>query len=337
MQYRLCGNSGLRLPEISTGTWLTAGYNRSEKEMQALMHYAYEQGSWLVDTADVYDAGEAERWVGRFLKSIQRSELILATKAFGQMGTHPLSQGLSRRHLMNACEASLMRLETDYIDLYQCHRYDVNTPLTEVLETMHTLVQQGKIRYWGVSQWTAVQITNAVRLCEQHNWVKPISNQPIYNMLNRSLETDVMRVCEKEGLGLICYSPLAQGLLTGKYTSADALPEGSRAADEVIGKAFPFKRMTAENLDKINQLRTIASELNVSLSRLALAWCLRVPCITSLITSYSSTAQVDENLGASGMILSEIILGRIEKILDNAPVDQYTGNRTGYGTGEGGY
>jgi aryl-alcohol dehydrogenase-like predicted oxidoreductase len=180
MEYRISGNSGLQLPVVATGTWLTAGYDKSEREVLQLLKSAFDCGAWFIDTADVYDRGGAEVSVGRFIQEVGRSQLVIGTKVFGQMSASPLSQGLSRRHVMNACDASLQRLQTDYIDLYQCHRYDDNTPLTELLETMDILVRQGKIRYWGVSQWSAVQITNAVRLCEQHRWVKPVSNQPIY-------------------------------------------------------------------------------------------------------------------------------------------------------------
>lgn len=337
MHYRTCGNSGLQLPEVSSGTWLTAGYGKPDSDAVQILREAYDQGSWFIDTADVYDKGGTEQTVGRFIKEIGRNELIIGTKVYGQMSAHPLNQGLSRRHVMHACEASLSRLQTNFIDLYQCHRYDENTPLTEVLETMDLLVRQGKIRYWGVSQWSAVQITNAVRLCELHGWVKPISNQPIYNMLNRSLEHSVMQVCETEGLGILCYSPLSQGLLTGKYSTTDNLPEGSRAADPVLGKSFPLKRMNEETFSKLEKLKALAEEAGCSLTRLALAWCLRYSAVTSVITGYSKRTQVLENTAASGLKLDAAFWTKVEAVLDNAPFDQYTGKRIGYGIQEGGY
>jgi len=334
MQYRTCGISGLLLPEVSIGTWLTTGYSNDILESVKILRTALDTGCWFIDTADVYNKGEAERVVGALLKVVPRDEVVIGTKAFGAMSEHPLHKGLSRRHLSFACEQSLQRLGTDYIDLYQCHRYDASTPLTEVILTMQDLIHSGKIRYWGMSQWSAVQITNAVRLCELHNWIKPVSNQPIYNMINRSLEVDVMKVCENEGIGLICYSPLAQGLLSGKYTSVESLPSDSRAANSQGGKTFPFKRLTADNLDKIHQLKQIALELNLNMSTLALAWCLRVPCITSLITGASRPEQFTINAEASGITIPDDMLRKIHDILDNEPIDQYTGNRTGYAVDE---
>lgn len=337
MQYKTCGNSGLELPVISIGTWLTAGNGYSDTDSISRLQTAIDAGIWFIDTADVYDNGEAERVVGKFLSTQKREEVIIGTKAFGSMSAHPLQKGLSARHLINACNASLRRLNTDYIDLYQCHRYDVNTPLTEVIHTMQLLIQSGKIRYWGVSQWSAVQITNAVRICEQQGWIKPISNQPIYNMLNRSLETEVMQVCETEGIGLICYSPLAQGLLTGKYTSIDSLPEGSRASDPRSGKSFPLKRLNEENLHKIEQLKIIATDLNISMTQLALAWCLRYSPVTSLITGASAPEQIQHNAKAADIQLQDTVLSAIEDILSNHPRDQYTGNLCGYSTSNYGY
>jgi aryl-alcohol dehydrogenase-like predicted oxidoreductase len=337
MEYKTCGNSGLELPVISLGTWLTAGNGYRDEDSIHRLNTALDVGIWFIDTADVYDNGEAERVVGKFLKTQKREEIIIGTKAFGSMSAHPLQKGLSARHLINACDQSLQRLNTDYVDLYQCHRYDIHTPLTEVIHTMQLLIQSGKIRYWGVSQWSAVQITNTVRICEQNGWIKPVSNQPIYNMLNRSLETDVMEVCETEGLGLICYSPLAQGLLTGKYTSADKLPEGSRASDSRSGKSFPLKRLNEENLHKIEQLKGIASDLNISMTQLALAWCLRYPAVTSLITGASAPEQIQHNAAAAGIQLSDDIYTAIEDILDNHPRDQYTGNLCGYSISTSGY
>lgn len=337
MEYKACGKSGLELPVISIGTWLTAGNGHNDEDSIHRLNTAVDAGIWFIDTADVYDNGEAERVVGKFLKTQNRQEVIIGTKAFGSMSPHPLQKGLSARHLLNACDQSLQRLNTDYIDLYQCHRYDSNTPLAEVIHTMQLLIQSGKIRYWGVSQWTAVQITNTVRLCEQNGWIKPISNQPIYNMLNRSLETDVMEVCETEGIGLICYSPLAQGLLTGKYTSADTLPKGSRASDPRSGKAFPLKRLNEDNLDKIEKLKIIASDLNISMTQLALAWCLRYPAITSLITGASAPEQIQHNARAADIQLPADISSAIESILNNHPRDQYTGNLCGYSISTSGY
>lgn len=336
MQYRRLGNSGLQISEISLGTWLTFGTAIEKDKALMCFHAALDQGINFIDTADMYNKGEAELALGAFLQTIKREEVIVATKVFGPMSDHWMSQGLSLRHIRNACEGSLLRLGTDYIDLYQCHRYDIDTPLEETCYAMHHLIEAGYITHWGVSQWTAVQILNAVRICEKNGWQKPISNQPIYNLLNRSLEVDVMDVCEKEGLGLVVYSPLAQGLLTGKYKK-DFTPEGSRMKTEGINQYFPSKRMTPDFFEKMEALDGIAAALNISMSQLALAWILQKSPITSVIMGASNERQIKENCGASGIKLDEVAMQQIENVLQNAPVDQYSGARVGYGIIKRGY
>ena len=336
MKYRKIGNSGLLVSEISIGTWLTTGMGISKETAFACFDKAMDSGINFIDTADMYNRGECEKVVGDYLRSIQREQLIIGTKVFGPMDDHWMSQGLSLRHIRNACEASLQRLKTDYIDLYQCHRYDIDTPLEETCYAMHNLIERGYILHWGVSQWSAVQITNALRICEKNNWRKPISNQPVYNMLNRSLEVDVMSVCEQENLGLLVYSPLAQGLLTGKY-QANSIPEDSRLANETMKNWFPVKRMNEDYFDKQNQLMTVANELGCSLSALALAWILTKTPISTCITGASKPEQIENNLQSLAVELSSNSLEQIEQILQNAPIDQYTGTRIGYGIIKRGY
>ncbi len=336
MKYRKIGNSGLLVSEISIGTWLTTGMGISKETAFACFDKAMDSGINFIDTADMYNRGECEKVVGDYLRSIQREQLIIGTKVFGPMDDHWMSQGLSLRHIRNACEASLQRLKTDYIDLYQCHRYDIDTPLEETCYAMHNLIERGYILHWGVSQWSAVQITNALRICEKNNWRKPISNQPVYNMLNRSLEVDVMSVCEQENLGLLVYSPLAQGLLTGKY-QANSIPEDSRLANETMKNWFPVKRMNEEYFDKQNQLLTVANELGCSLSALALAWILTKSPISTCITGASKPEQIENNMQSLAVELSPDSLEQIEQILQNAPIDQYTGTRIGYGIIKRGY
>lgn len=336
MQYRQLGNSGLRISEVSLGTWLTYGTHVERDTAIACFDKALELGINFIDTADMYNRGEAEKTVGEYLKLIQRDQIIIGTKVFGPMSDHWMNQGLSMRHIRTACEASLQRLRTDYIDLYQCHRYDVDTPLEETCYAMHNLVERGYILHWGVSQWSAIQILNAIRVCEKNNWVKPVSNQPIYNMLNRSLEVDVMGVCEQEGLGLVVYSPLAQGLLTGKYKKDEA-PENSRMKHEGAGQAFPLKRMTDEFFEQQEELLPIAEELGISMANLALAWILQKRPLTSVIMGASRPEQVEENCKASGIVLNEEIMEKIDGILNNVPVDQYSGARVGYGIVKRGY
>jgi len=336
MQYRQLGDSGLRISSVSLGTWLTFGTHVEKETAIACFDKALELGVNFIDTADMYNRGEAEKTLGEYLKLIVRDQVVIGTKVFGPMSDHWMNQGLSMRHIRTACETSLQRLRTDYIDLYQCHRYDIDTPLEETCYAMHNLVERGYILHWGVSQWTAVQILNAVRICEKNGWHKPISNQPIYNMLNRSLEVDVMDVCANEGLGLVVYSPLAQGLLTGKYRK-DYTPEGSRMAHEAAGNFFPSKRMTDEYFEQQEQLIALAEELEMPMGRLALSWILQKKPLTSVIMGASKPEQVEENVKANDVALSEDIMERIEGILGNAPVDQYSGARVGYGIVKRGY
>ncbi|MCS7029591.1 MAG: aldo/keto reductase family protein [Bacteroidia bacterium] len=337
MKYKNLGKSGLICSQISIGSWLTYGFGVEDTTAFRCLDTAIDLGINVIDTADVYNRGEAERIIGNYLKTKNRHEIVLATKVFGPMSDHFMSQGLSARHIRNACEASLMRLHTDYIDLYQCHRYDIDTPLEETCYAMHRLIEEGKILYWGVSQWSAVQILNAIRICEKNNWRKPISNQPVYNMLNRSLEIDVMGVCEQEGLGLMVYSPLAQGLLTGKYTQENPRPKNSRAASEKMGKMFPTQQMTEKFYTQIDMLKKIAAELGCTLAQLALAWCLRKTPVTSCIIGATQPEQIEENVKAVEIILSAEIIQEIENILDNHPRDQYTGALIGHGIIKRGY
>jgi aryl-alcohol dehydrogenase-like predicted oxidoreductase len=336
MKYRQLGNSGLHISEISFGTWLTVGLGVEKQTAFDCMRKAIELGVNFIDTADMYNKGESEKTVGEFVRTIKREEVIIGTKAFGPMSDHFMTQGLSMRKLRNACEESLQRLKTDYIDLYQCHRYDIDTPLEETCYAMHNLVDRGYILHWGVSQWTAVQITNAVRICEKNGWQRPVSNQPVYNMLNRSLETDVMDVCNNEKLGIVVYSPLAQGLLTGKYDRNNT-PADSRLASEVMNAWFPSKRMDENYFDMQDQLKAKAKEWGMNMGQLALNWVLAHKPITSAIIGASRPEQVENNVAALSHTLTTEQVDQIDVILDNAPVDQYTGLRIGYGIIKRGY
>jgi voltage-dependent potassium channel beta subunit len=330
MKYKNLGESGLEISVISLGSWLTYGASVEEQIAYKCLEKAINCGINFIDTADVYNYGGAEKVIGNFLKDIDRSHVVIGSKVFFPMSENRMDKGLSLRHIRNSVERSLERLKTDYIDLYQCHRYDTQTPLEETCFAMHQLITEGRILYWGVSQWSGVQITNALRICEKYNWRKPIANQPIYNMLNRSLEIEVMEVCETEKIGLIVYSPLAQGILTGKYKKDTPFPEDSRAAQEATSKWFSFKRLTPENLDKIDALQKLASELDCSMPQLALAWCLRHKPITSVIIGASKAEQIEENVQAAMLELPEEVLQKIETLLANQPIDQYTGEPIGY-------
>ena len=321
MEYRRLGKTGIKVSEVSLGTWLTYGKTVEIDAAKECFKTAFEQGINFFDTADVYATGESEKAVGEILNDFTRSDIVLGTKVYFPMSQKPNDRGLSRKHIMESCNASLKRLKTDYIDLYQCHRYDTEAELDETISAMDDLTKQGKILYWGVSQWSAVQICDASHISKFKNQAKPVSNQPVYNMLNRSLEVDVMNICEREGMGLVVWSPLAEGVLTGKYSGGN-IPSDSRAANSQSNN-FIKNRLTEDTLAKVDQLANIAKELGISMPQLALAWCLRRKELSSVIIGASKPEQVIDNAKASGIKLSADVLNKIEEVLNNAPKDQY--------------
>ncbi|MFQ6098247.1 MAG: aldo/keto reductase family protein, partial [Armatimonadota bacterium] len=298
----------------SLGSWLTYGEVIDQKTTRDCIYAAYDVGINFFDTANVYARGRAEEAVGQALAALPRNSYVLATKCYFPMGDGPNDRGLSRKHIFEQCHHSLRRLRTDYIDLYQCHRYDEETPLEETLRALDDLVTQGKVLYVGVSQWTAAQISDALRLAGELNLDRIVSNQPAYNMLNRGIEDEVMPVCGREGIGLVVYSPLAQGVLTGKYKSVDDVPPDSRAANDRVNM-FIGGYLKQENLAKVERLRPIAARLGVSLAKLALAWCLRRPEVSSVIVGASRASQVEENAAACEVGLSDDDIADIEKAL----------------------
>ncbi|KAA3614605.1 MAG: aldo/keto reductase [Calditrichaeota bacterium] len=323
MEYRNLGNTGLKISEIGLGSWLTFGNSIEKKQAQNCIKTAYDLGINFYDTADAYNKGAAESFLGEALQNYERSKIVLASKCYFPMSSDPNDRGLSRKHIFESVNASLKRLRTDYLDLYQCHRYDHDTPLEETVRAMNDLVQQGKILYWGVSQWTAAQIQDAVGIAKATGCYPPISNQPIYNIINRSLEVEVMRTCKNNGLGIVVFSPLAQGVLTGKY-SGGTIPKDSRAANDNINQ-FMKKRLTPDTLKRVDDLKSLAGDLELTLSQLALAWTLYHAPVTSAIIGASKAEQVEENAKAAGVQLSEVAMQEIDNIMGSAPVDQYTG------------
>lgn len=303
MQYRKLGKWGVKVSEVSLGSWLTFGHATDEETAAQCIHRAYDLGINLFDTANVYAAGRAEEVMGKALKAFRRDSYVLATKVYFPMGEGPNDRGLSRKHIFEQCHASLKRLGTDYIDLYQCHRYDANTPLEETVRAMGDLIRQGKILYWGVSEWSASQILDAVHLCRQMNIDLPVSNQPHYNMLGREIEKEVLPMCERVGMGNIVFSPLAQGVLTGKYQPGSPPPPDTRAADE-SSNMFMRWLMSDEVLTKVQKLRPIAERNGLTMAQLALAWCLRQPMVSSVIIGARKVSQVEDNVKASGVQLS---------------------------------
>jgi voltage-dependent potassium channel beta subunit len=314
MEYRRLGRTGLKVSEIGLGSWLTYGGSVQAAQSEAVIDKAYELGVNFFDTANAYYRGAAEEIMAMALKKYRRDSYVLATKVFFPMEEGPNDKGLSRKHIMEQCEASLKRMKVDYIDLYQCHRYDEETPLDETLRALDDLVSQGKILYAGVSEWSALQIQDAIRTAKDLNLDPIASNQPQYNMLYRKIEEDVVPISEKLGVGQVVWSPLAQGVLTGKYKVGASAPEGSRATD-VKSNMYMEWLLKEEQLLKVEKLQVIAGTKDISMAQLALAWILRLPNISSCIIGASRPDQVEDNLKASGVHFTEAELNDIEAIL----------------------
>ncbi|CAI6074832.1 aldo/keto reductase family protein [Cohnella sp. JJ-181] len=311
MNYRRLGASGLKVSEISLGSWLTyGGYVEKQNAVKAI-ETAYDLGINFFDTANVYERGAAEVVVGETLRAYPRESYVLATKVFWPMGDGPNDRGLSRKHVTEQANASLKRLGLDYVDILYCHRYDPETPVYETLRAIDDLVRQGKVLYVGVSEWTAANIAEGLASADKYLLDRIVVNQPVYNMFNRYIEKEVLPLSERNGIGQVVFSPLAQGLLTGKYSSVDAIPEDSRAAK----LEWVRNGITEEKIAQVKQLGSIAGELGVTIGQLALAWILRQPGVSSALVGASRPEQVTENAAASGVALSADVLEKIEAIL----------------------
>jgi voltage-dependent potassium channel beta subunit len=317
MRYRKLGASGVKLSEIGLGSWLTYGGYVEDEQATACIHRAFELGVNFFDTANVYRRGAAEEVTGRALKAFRRDDYVLATKVYFSMGEGPNDRGLSRKHIMEQCHASLRRLDVDYIDLYQCHRPDEDTPLEETLRALDDLVTQGKVLYAGVSMWSAERIDEARRIQHKLNLDPIMSNQPEYSMLTRDIEEDVLPVSRQLGIGQVVYSPIAQGVLAGKYKPGEQPPPNTRAGTPG-DSGFMERFMRDDLLEAVQNLRPIAEELGITMAQLAIAWVLREPGISSAIIGASRPEQVDENVAASGIELPPEVLARIDEVL--APV-----------------
>lgn len=319
MNYRRIGRYGVKVSEIALGSWLTYGGSYGQELADACVEKACDLGINYFDTADVYGAGQthpgaAEEVLAKSLEGFARSSYVLATKAFWPVGDGPNDRGLSRKHVMEQCNASLKRLNTDYVDIFYCHRYDPETPIDEVMRALDDLIHQGKILYAGVSEWSATQILDAQSTARQLN-LSPIAiDQPAYNMLNRYIEKEVMPMCAREGLGIAVFSPLAEGVLTGKYKKGQELPKGSRAADPKVGH-FVERYLTEENLAKVERLSTLAEENGLTVAQLALAWILHHKEISSVIMGASRPEQIEENAKAIDVTLDEHTLHAIDQVL----------------------
>ncbi len=322
MEYRKMGKSGLKLSALSLGSWLTFGKQISDKTAKELMAMAYDQGVNFFDNAEIYARGESERVMGRILKELAwpRDSYCVSSKAFfGKGGELPTQKGLHRKHLREACDEALQRLQVDYLDLYFCHRPDKETPVEETVWTMNQLIQTGKVLYWGSSQWSAQEIMEAHMVARQHHLIGPVVEQPQYNMFYRErLEKEYLRIFETVGLGTTIWSPLASGVLSGKYN--EGMPAGTRLGMEGLDW-LKEATLTEERIEKTRQLSSIASRLEISMPRLAIAWCLKNPNVTTVILGASKTAHLDENLKALAdqEKLSEEVMAEIDAILGNRP------------------
>lgn len=319
MEYRKLGKWGVKVSSVGLGSWLTYGGAIDENSSSNLMKHAYDLGINFFDTANVYAHGEAEAAVGKALKSYRRDSYVVASKVFFPMDSGPNDKGLSRKHVFEQCHLSLKRLDMEYMDLYQCHRPDPEVPMYELVRAMDDLTRQGKILYWGVSEWSAEQIEEAVQTAYSLNAMPPVSNQPQYNMLTRKIEKDVIPISKKLGLGQVVWSPLAQGVLTGKYKPGEAPPKDSRAADEkqnffLVGR----DNMSRETLELVQKLVKIASDAGVTMPQMALAWCLRLPEISSVIIGATKPAQIEENIKASSLKLADDVWSKVDDVLGAA-------------------
>ncbi|MBF8192680.1 aldo/keto reductase family protein [Nonomuraea sp. K274] len=315
MEFRHLGRSGLMVSEISYGNWLTHGSQVEEDAAKLCVRAALDEGITTFDTADVYAATKAEEVLGRALKGVPRDSLEIFTKVYWPTGPGKNNRGLSRKHITASIDGSLRRLQTDYVDLYQAHRFDYETPLEETLKTFDDLVRQGKILYIGVSEWTADQIAQAMKIADEMGFDRIVSNQPQYSMLWRVIESEVVPLSEKEGVGQIVWSPIAQGVLTGKYVPGRQPPEGSRATDASGGSSVIQRFMKDDVLARVQELKPIAADLGLSMAQLAVAWVLQNQNVSSAIIGASRPEQVRDNVRASGVKLDAGVLARIDGVL----------------------
>ena len=315
MQYRHLGNSGLIVSAITYGNWVTHGSQVEEDSARACVHAALDSGITSFDTADAYAETRAEEVLGRALKGVRREGLEIFTKVYFPTGPGHNDRGLSRKHILEGVDASLRRLGTDYVDLYQAHRYDYGTPLEETMRALADVVRAGKALYVGVSEWTPKEIREAAALAKDLG-IHLVSNQPQYSMLWRVIDDEVIPTCQELGISQIVWSPLAQGVLTGKYAPGQHPPAGTRATDESGGRDMIDRWMRDDVLERVQALRPLADEAGVSLGTLALAWVLRNPNVSAAIVGASRPEQVVENAKAADVRLDDELVRRVDEILD---------------------
>lgn len=314
MNYRKLGRYGIKVSEVSLGGWLTQGRTIDDDTTEAIVRRAFDLGVNLFDTADVYNGGEAEMALAKAITGYRRGDLVLATKCFFPMSDTPNDRGLSRKHITESVHESLRRLKTDYIDLMQFHRFDPETPLDESVRAIDDLIRAGKVLYWGVSEWQADQIEDVMGISKSVNANPPVSNQPRYSLLQPGIEAEVLPKCVEHGIGNIVFSPLAQGILTGKYLPGQPAPAGSRGGDDTSNQ-FMKGWLNDASLTKVQKLKEYVEGEGLTLNSFALAWCLRQPGVSSVITGASSVAQIEANVLASGVTLSKEMLQQAALLL----------------------
>lgn len=324
MEYRYMGKTGLQLSTLSFGSWISFHKQIDDKISDELMGIAYDNGINFFDNAEAYASGESEKMMGRVLKqkNWDRTSYVVSSKVFfGWRGKEnkPNQTGLSRKHLVEACNEALQRLQVEYLDLYYCHRPDKNVPVEEVVRTMHNLIQQGKVLYWGTSEWSGVEIMEAHRVAHQYGLVGPVVEQPQYNLFERNkMEKEFLNVFKTVGMGATIWSPLASGLLSGKYN--DGIPEESRFALQGF-EWLKDQWMMEDKISKVKKLVLLAEELGVALATLSIAWCIKNPDVTTAILGATKKEQLLENLKAPEVVglLTEEVLQKIEEIVQTKP------------------
>jgi aryl-alcohol dehydrogenase-like predicted oxidoreductase len=319
MDYRHLGQSGLKISEIAYGNWITHGSQVQEQAAAACVRAALDEGITTFDTADGYASGRAEEVLGRALHGVRRESIEIFTKVYWPTADGPNDRGLSRKHITESLHASLRRLGTDYVDLYQAHRYDHETPIEETMRAFDDLVRAGKVLYVGVSEWRAEEISAALRAARELGLDRIVSNQPQYNMLWRVIEAEVVPLCEKEGIGQLVFSPIAQGVLTGKYRLGDPPPADSRATDP-SGSGFIKRLLRDDVLTAVQRLGPIAADAGLSMAQLAVAWTLQNPNVSAAIVGATRPEQVRENVKASGVRLDAALMRRIDEALGDVVV-----------------
>lgn len=312
MEYRRLGSTGMYVSEISYGNWITHGSQVESEAAIKCVREALNQGITTFDTADVYANTKAEVVLAKALKGVRRESYELFTKVYWPTGPGKNDRGLSRKHIMESCHASLKRLNTDHIDLYQLHRFDFETPLEESLGALDDLVRQGKVMYVGFSEWTAEQIARGLKIQDQRGYSRFVSSQPQYSALWRVIEAEVVPLSQREGIGQIVWSPMAQGVLTGKYLPGKKAPAGSRATDKKSGAAMISRWMKDDVLEAVQLLKPIAESVDLSMSQLALAWVLQNPSVSSAIMGATKPAQIKDNVKASGVKLPAEVMKAID-------------------------